>query len=66
MGMKAFYPWSHDGFTGPHLVTVTGMNGDHVFVRFDDEQEVGVEYQSVFSTREAAEQHREDYRKAGA
>ncbi len=67
LGSKAWYPWSHDSWSGPHSVEVTGIDldpvGDHVKILFNDGDDCWIDPANLFSTKKNAEQHVKDWQR---
>jgi hypothetical protein len=64
LGMKAWFPWSHNSWSGPHRVTVRGLKlPSSVLVVFDDDEEAWVNEDSVRATKREAIHDRDTWGK---
>ncbi len=58
--MDVWFPWSNDGFAGPHFTTVLAIDPDSDSCWLDlSSGKIGVSFSSVYATKAAAEQAKE-------
>lgn len=67
LGAKAWYAWSHDSWSGPHKVEISGIEldpmGDHLKVVFGDGELVWIDPANLYSTKAGALKEQKDFRR---